>query len=276
MKLIWHITKKDLRRLALPLVGFVFAIVAKIGLGLTLRAGDGADGEWFSRISLYLNLCLGLEAIVAYVLVGLLVHEDAVVGTQVFWRTRPIRGGMLLKSKLLTCALIFGVLPVLLALPWWLVCGYGFAQMGPAALEVLARQAEIVLPAFALAVLADNLGRYLSVTLIAAALAAFASIMATAYLPPPESQTWRLMQTKSILMLALAVTGMVVVVVRQFRARNLGISYAIWTAMMIVLPVVLWSWPVDVFAPLRGKSGRFLSANARHRSRLNERENRLC
>lgn len=251
MNLIWHITKKDLRRLTGPLVGLVLVEVIKVLIGLALRSGDGVDFVWFGRMELYLNLARGAEALVNFILVGLLVHEDALVGMQVFWRTRPISNGLLLRSKLLTGALIFGVLPILIALPWWLVCGMGPASMAGAAFEMLAWSAVVVVPASALALMSDNLGRYISTTVIGYALGTFSLLMAIAYLPSPETINWAVMQSRSFISLVLILVGWLAIIAWQFRRRSLLVPYAILTILVIIIPQVMWAWPKDIFAASR-------------------------
>jgi len=251
MNLVWHISKKDLRRLAGPLVGLVLVELIKVFIGLALRSGDGVDMAWFGRMDLYLNLARMAEALVTFLLVGLLVHEDALVGMHVFWRTRPISSGLLLRSKLLTGALIFGVLPILIALPWWLVCGMGPADMAGATLEMLGWAAVVVVPATALALISDNLGRYISMTVVGYALGTFSLLMAIAYLPSDEPTSWSVMQSRSLISLVLVVAGWLVIVAWQFRRRSIAVPYAIMIFLVIVIPLVMWSWPNDIFAAWR-------------------------
>jgi hypothetical protein len=251
MKLIWHVTKKDLRRLAGPLAGLVLVELIKVGIGLALRSGNGADLGWFNRMALYLNLARGAEVLVTFVLVALLVHEDALVGARVFWRTRPISSGMLLRSKLLTGSLIFGVLPIAIALPWWAICGYGLANIGTAALEMLGWTICVVVPASALAVLADNLGRYISLTVVGYALGTFSLLMGIAYLPGQEPVTWGVLQSRSMISLALILVGWVVIIAWQFRRRSVGLPYGILIFLVIVVPLVMWGWSSDIFAAWR-------------------------
>ena len=118
MKITWHIVKKDFRRLQVPLVFWALLLVAQILIGVRLLHGDGDNLEWFGRLGLYGNLFFALDLIVTYVLVAMLIHDDPLVGSRVFWLTRPISGARLLGAKLLGIVLMFGVLPVLIWLPW--------------------------------------------------------------------------------------------------------------------------------------------------------------
>jgi hypothetical protein len=125
MNLTWHIVKKDLRALKWPLALWIFVIIAKLGIGVVLLNADGTEGvEWFNKMDALAKI-LGIFEFVSFVLTAALVQQDLLVGTTAFWMTRPISGGRLLRAKLLSIGLVFGLLPVLVTLPWWQGCGYG-------------------------------------------------------------------------------------------------------------------------------------------------------
>src|SRR5882724_1199119 len=169
MKLTWHIVKKDFQRLWVPLALWSLLLAAKVAIGWTMLEGSSvtlgwsanAEQMWLNRMTLYSNLLIALDILVNYVLAGVLIHEDALLGTQLFWRTRPISGARLLGAKLLGAALMFGAVPVLVWLPWWLHCSYGRAQIASAVIEVLFWQMLITLPALLMAALTDQFGRFL-------------------------------------------------------------------------------------------------------------------
>ncbi len=70
MKLIWHIVKKDLRRLWVPLALWALLVVAQVGVGVSLLFGQGsADGLWFQRMITYNYVLVALDLLFAYVLV---------------------------------------------------------------------------------------------------------------------------------------------------------------------------------------------------------------
>ncbi len=169
MKLIWHIVKKDLRRMWLPVALWAFLVAAQIGVGFSLLFGQGsADGLWFERMMTYDYVLVGLDLVFAYVLVSALVHDDSLVGVNVFWRTRPISGSRLLGAKLLGAAVMFCVLPVAIWVPWWLTCHYGWREMAAAVPEILGTHAVAIMAALLVAVLTDSLGRFLGWSIILA------------------------------------------------------------------------------------------------------------
>ncbi len=163
MKLVWHIVKKDFRRLAVPLALWAVLLVARGEVGAHLLRGQGLDpGRLFFYWWTASTMLLWLDTVVCVVLVASLVHEDTLVGTGIGWATRPISGGRLLAAKLLGAVLMFGVLPMLVAVRWWLVCGYGAAEMARAALAIADAQFVTVFGALLLAVLTKNMNHFLA------------------------------------------------------------------------------------------------------------------
>ena len=246
MNLIWHITQKDLRKLLLPIAGFAAALVAKIGVGCLLLAGNADDGTWFSRLDMYLNLCVAVAVGITLVIVATLVHEDAVIGSQVFWRTRPITGRTLLASKLLSLALIFGLLPVLIAIPWWLYCGFGFSTIVTSALEILLWQAAVVLPALGVAVICDNLGRYITLIVAGVGIIALTVLMQQAYLPFDRGVTWNVVCSRSIVALVVMLGGLAFIIGQQFLASRKIAPYVTAVLPVIAVSLVVGSWRYDL------------------------------
>ena len=162
MNLVWHIALNDLRRLRVP-VGFWFALIAaKIGLGLMLIFGVG----FFEPLYFGSNALAVFEMVIGYLLVASVMHGDVLVGSTSFWMTRPVSNGRLFAGKLAGLAVIFAGIPLILTVPWWLICGYGGKEMLLASAETLMMQAVVVCVALPIATLTDGLGRFLFWTLI--------------------------------------------------------------------------------------------------------------
>ena len=246
MNLIWHIVKKDLVRMRLPLALWVLLMVAKIGLGVALRAGDGVDFTWFGRIELYVNVCTWLDGLMIYILVAVLIHGDALVGTQAGWKTRPISGARLLGAKVLGTLLIFGVLPVLISLPWWLMCSFGVHEIGEAMLESIVWQALFVLPSLALAVLSENFARYFTLTLAVIFVVAVACLLQVAYLPDLGRVSLTVQESRVLVVLALVLAGLVGVVVHQFLTLRTWRSGGLGLAAIGLAMVATSVWPWDI------------------------------
>ncbi|HEX2852355.1 MAG TPA: hypothetical protein VHO24_03885 [Opitutaceae bacterium] len=138
-------------------------IAAKLGLGVLLIRGAGADSTLNSFYPLaYASRGMAvLEALLGCGLVAAVVHGDLMVGTTAFWMTRPVSGVRLLAGKTMGLAVIFGVIPVALTLPWWIGCGYGVREIAMGAGETLLWQGLVVFAALPLATLTDGLARFL-------------------------------------------------------------------------------------------------------------------
>ena len=169
MRLIWHISAKDLRRMRLPLGLWLLLVASQVLLAFALSRGFGFDlqvpnrGEYmvtFDELRL-LGYVLGIaDLVLTYCLMGHLVQIDKVVGQDAFWMTRPISGPRLFGSKLLTAVLVFGILPALVWSPLWIYSGYQLSSLGAAALEIGCLHLCLLPVAFALAALTDTLGRF--------------------------------------------------------------------------------------------------------------------
>jgi hypothetical protein len=262
MNLTWHIVKKDLRALQWPLTLWTLLIATKLGIGVALLTADGTEGAaWFVRMDGIGNLLAGLECM-SFVLVAALIQEDMLVGTSAFWVTRPISGARLLKAKFIGIGLIFGVLPVLVTLPWWLGCGYGLREIAWAALETVVIQAIVVLLGLLWAVVTDGLGRFLMWTLVMLVAVPTAFTVTVAYHvshmhPGPSVEV---VGARVGVEIAIAVLGILVVVGHQFLTRNLWRSITmIGTAAGLILAVWLW-WPWSLGLQSRWQS--FLARRA--------------
>ncbi len=244
MNLTWHIVKKDLRALKWPLALWTLLIATKLGLGVALLTADGTEGQsWFIRMDGFSKVLAGLECI-SFVLVAALIQEDLLVGTTAFWVTRPISGARLLRAKLCGIGLIFGLLPVLVTLPWWLGCGYGLREIAWAALETVVIQAIIVLLGLLWAVVTDGLGRFLMWTLVMyVAVPSFTFTVAYHVSRLHPGPSGEVVGARVGVEIAIAVLGILLVVVHQFLTRNLWRSITmIGVAAGLIVAIGLW-WP---------------------------------
>lgn len=245
MNLTWHIVKKDLRAFKWPLALWALVIVAKLLVGVTLLRAEGTEtAEWFGRMDGMAKVLAAFEG-VSFVLAAALVQEDLLVGTKAFWRTRPISGGRLLRAKLLILGLVFGVLPLLINLPWWLGCGYGWREIGWAALETAAIHVACVLLGLFCAVVTDGFGRFLMWTLVTLfAIPTLSGTLAYYLTRGKSGPSGELVSTRFIVCIALAVVGILVVVVHQYLTRRTWRSIAVigTTSGLMVLVGACWPW----------------------------------
>jgi len=121
MTLLWHIVRKDARRLAIPLAAWAVLITAHQAAvwWLPQLPQDDRLGlqwmEWFTKMLFTLRLGIG------YVLAAGIVMEDPAAGTNVFWKSLPVSGTRMFAAKALGCAVLLVIAPLLLGAPWWLL-----------------------------------------------------------------------------------------------------------------------------------------------------------
>lgn len=164
MTLALHIAAKDLRRAAIPLAIWVLLMAAKLVFYAYIAGLFGhADLEWLDKMwaGPELPLRLVVEPLIAYVLVGWLVYEDPLVGTDSFWITRPISGSRLLTAKIVGFFAMFVVLPILVNVPWWLACGFGFGQIAASSIPMAVEYSLVVVVGMACAAATDGFPRYI-------------------------------------------------------------------------------------------------------------------
>lgn len=133
MKLIWHIIRKDLARFRWPLIGWLALIAAKNALFMVAAGTFGPT--WVELLVQAQNgpvhlILFGLEPLTAFFLTAAVAFEDAPVGGEPWWVTRPISGVRLGTAKLLGLGLMIVVPQMVIPLPWWVSAGFGWEQLG--------------------------------------------------------------------------------------------------------------------------------------------------
>lgn len=236
MRLVWHIVKKDFRRLWAPLSAWALLLAARGEVGVRVLRGDGMAGDGMFYFRIANTTLLWLDAVVCVLLIAALVHEDALVGSRTFWVTRPIGGGRLLAAKLVGAALMFGAVPMVVAVRWWVACGYGGAEMARAALAVADAQAGIVFGALTLAALTKTMSQFLgwALGLGGAAIGWGLAATAIAELTHPEV-TRGVIETRGVLMMGALLVGGASVIGAQFftRRREWAIRVAVATVGLL-------------------------------------------
>ncbi|HWA29234.1 MAG TPA: hypothetical protein VG734_26525 [Lacunisphaera sp.] len=256
MSLTWHIVKKDLRALKWPLGFWVLVIVAKLGIGAMLLNADGTEGvNWFLKMDILARMLAGFE-FVSFLLTAALIHGDPLVGTTAFWMTRPISGARLLRAKLCWLGLVFGLLPVLVTLPWWLGCGYGPHEIAWAAAETAAIHAAVVLLGLMWSPVVQGYGRFLMwtiVTLFAVPTLVGSIIQGLNHLLQSQGPSDPVMAARMTLGGGIAVAAILGAMIHQYltlRTRR-SITLLAGSAGLIVLVGVAWPWALNIDARVK-------------------------
>lgn len=157
MRLIWHLVAKDLRSQRSLLWLWLALLMSKYAIGCALIWTDGTAP--LGRFELLAEAARWLQHLerAGAVLAAALILEDPLVGERVFWRTRPIAGRRLLAAKALVLGLVFLALPVLVGLPWWLLCDYRVNQPPSAVWDVVCFHGPVALVAWFVAAVSRSL-----------------------------------------------------------------------------------------------------------------------
>lgn len=254
MKLTWHIIRKDFMRLKWPLAGWALCHAVKIGIGFSIifgiRIANFSDNS-FETVTGWLAAVPGL---LTFVITAMLVQEDALVGTTPFWITRPISNGRLFAAKLVGWLVLLWLPAVLLALPWWVTCGFGAREIGWAALEILVFQVAVAIPAALVASLTDTLGRVLIWSFVLLFAAVTIPMMTSWWVGKEMSG----MHTAAGWIVFLA--AVVAVIVRQFFRRGfvrslvwLGVGVALAPVAAVVMEKAVARLPADLRERSQGR-----------------------
>lgn len=270
MKLIWHIFGKDLRRLWVALALWVALLVAKVVLSFSVFAPAAFDAAWFERMQLAHTVLASIETVICFLLAAALVLDDPLVGSTMFWATRPIDGRRLLAAKLLAALLLFFLVPLLMALPWWLACGSGATELQSALKALLLFQTATVVPAIVLACVVERSGRFLQVLLVV--LVALLLFTVTKMARPGTFQprpSITLEQTRLWLGLLGAVVAAAGTIWMQFWTRRATRSVVF---LMVMIGLTWWAnvaWPWDLARRWGETQSRDLASAEGVQARLN-------
>jgi hypothetical protein len=233
MRLILHIVAKDLRRMRGWIVLFAVITALPIALGLAVIWGRGdwrlvAIAPPLSRALIVAQIAIG------YVLTIVLVREDAVIGGNPFWTTRPIGSLRLLIAKVIAAAVILAGIPLLISLPWWLWCGFGVGEIGQAAIEIGCLALLIALPAMFMAAVSDSFPRAILWSFVMFAVFLAVIPMLPAYINiRTERGVYRAIAGLALVIPMLAVCMLMAVLVQYVKRR---VSW--WLAAIAALFVI--------------------------------------
>ena len=244
MNLTLHLVLNDFRRMRVWLIGWTGMLLLPVAVGFMIVTREPPSAtEW--NLPDKMTILTGLQVLVAYMLALILLHEHRIVGTNQFWLTRPISRGRLLGAKAIGLFLMVGLLPVIVALPWWLWCGFNAGQMINAGVETILVMMLIALAAALMAVLTDSFSRALlwTVVLVAALLFGMLYFTIVNVATVRSAHDFSLVISRSIVAVVALAIVMLSVVVVQFFLRRRGWWLAAAGALVVVLVVLSFRWP---------------------------------
>jgi hypothetical protein len=242
MRLAWHILQKDFIRLKWILM--LWGVVLGAGLVLTTIQA-GLDSETYFPFYIAAKVVVsGLVPLIAFGLVMGLMHDDSVAEIDAFWITRPISGGELLVAKGVAW-LLLGLIPVVVAVPFWLSHDYGWNQAFVAAQHTLRMHIIVAVGALPFAVISANGSRFVMNVLVGTgALLLLALLIRIGDSSANQSDAPALLQTKSWLVAWLWFAASFTMALNQFLRRRIRQSLAVLIVAVIAGLVVVkcWSW----------------------------------
>lgn len=244
MKLVWHIAKKDLLSHWLPYAIWVGLLVSKVVICAVIQSPNSASNEWFEQMSIGYWLAAVIETALCFLLAAAFILEDGLVGSNMFWPTRPISGAKLLAAKAVGIGLFLCVVPVLVWMPWWLYCGFGGRDIAGAVLFVLMIQGITVVAAAFFAVLAGRSSKFLlSLLLTVTAFVSFSALTSLNTTATPEPSL-SVQDARSWIAGAVALVALAAIFWNQFTTRNTRRSFLILGAGVgvTVLTANFWNW----------------------------------
>ena len=252
MNLALHIFKKDVRHLRGLLAAWALLVVLQAGLGGSGLAASADNMAWEVAFGIIGMLVPMLQALLVFVLVPLLVHDEPLVGTTAFWFTRPIARTDLFKAKALFCGGLLVLAPLAVELAVLAANGATVRQLALAAPEILLGRLELLLMVAALAVLTSSFARF--ILWAALALVVFMVVSAVGYIVAlfmNPAAVMRMAQEPSLMasrQIAAGVAGVVLsaaVVAHQYLRRRTAVSAGLWVASLALALALPPLWPFD-------------------------------
>jgi hypothetical protein len=242
MPLLWHIVRKDLRRLWPWLTLLVAATLARYLHSSSFIPTTSAHGLWQSA-GIVDNCLLGLAFVSIALAAASLVHEDPVTSDRAFWPTRPISGLRLLLAKLITLIFALIGLPLLLSTLWCIFQGFSCAETIAELPSFFARYSATAFSAFFCALFTRNIGSFILTAVVSTLIVTATFVGIESGLP----RGWRVPgDTRPFLQFWLIVVSAVFCAVIQYRTRRTRVTvgivlgaFALWGAVG-----AFWRWPL--------------------------------
>lgn len=250
MKLMLHVMGKDLRRLRAWLAVWISVLLLKFGAGFYLvlwsrQESPGSLQRLFTQWSDVVWTLTALDVALTFLIAALLVHEDSVIGSNGFWMTKPLSGKRLLGAKALGALVLLGLPPLILSLPWWVLCGFRVPQMAFAAGETLVIQMALALLAMAMAALADTLARVVIWTVVGILTLGGGSVLWGALILADKSSV----PTRFLAEAVVLTATLIAVIASRFLTRRGRLSFALLAGGIALEAGILGFWPWALIRP---------------------------
>jgi hypothetical protein len=250
MSALWHILRKDLRRLRWPLIAWVVVAIGRLIVATTGAAAAFGDvGVQLAMGNLSVLVAV-IDLLMLALLVSWLVHDEPLVGVDAFWLTRPIDPQRLMAAKLVFAAVfLVGAPTVGKSIAVAGIAG-GFHDAVRAAPGLALAQALWVLPLLTIAVLTPSLMRFLLVIVgsVAAVVGLISGFMTFVLLSTSDEALDGALSplvdpTGAIVGTWLLTATALGVILYQYRHRRLGRAVVLGAAGLFATAVIASAWP---------------------------------
>lgn len=247
MNLLWHIVAKDVRRMWLP-TALWLAFVGGSALYFAMRPGVDPLGydAWITVTNSLALVVSGAQFFIGFVLTGVLVLEDPVMGTDSFWPTRPVSRPRLLAAKAVTAALLFVIAPALALVPAWGIAGFSASEMTSAAQEAMLKHAHVTAFALGMGGLAATLAQFLFGALAVAVLHMLCGAAVMTILTPQETAL-SVRHARNFLIQSLVLPAFAGLAVHQYLTRSRKRGWIIVGCLLAVTALIrnVWPWSLE-------------------------------
>lgn len=238
MNLVWHIIKKDLRRVSWVLV--VWAVTG--GYLLIYRKFDIVQRSAWDNLGIISLITFGALTLA---LIAAIVQEDGLTEGNEFWHTRPIAAGRMLAAKLGLILPLFILIPAVVTLSqsWF----YGTRVSGSEVSYSMLMMGIIVLACAAMAACTKDLGRYF----LGGILCIMGGVTLAEWMvswfdfePMTKTEQMRIVISKMYATFGLCGVASVAMLANQYFTRRTVVSIGIAFAAVVGIALIgsLWRW----------------------------------
>lgn len=261
MSVLGHILAFDLRRHRWLIAAWVLVLVGAAGLQTWTPLFRTGRRE-FDEADLAITIGWLAQILLAALLVPLLVHTHAAVGTMAFWLTRPFPPSTVARSKLLLLFTLFIVVPAVCDATMMAFYGVPGSTLLLAVVEASLKRGAVLCVVLPIAVLTRNLAQFaVTIGAILVALAIIINIWLmvslrhandgsmVAVLATGPSRGFEFISpdpTPETFAGIAAILFGVVAVFHQYRTRATRRTIAIVAGGLVVMAIIAnaWPWPV--------------------------------